>query len=249
MKYLINGEFYDPIKCGAEEDLYYDQPKSICGDCGVGIDNYHKRGCDIEKCPSCKGQLITCDCQPIYMVNDEEIEDANYIKYLTIKQQKERELMSKAFAQLKKGEIDKRQYAYKVNRWDDCTYHKPYDDDITRFDLLVRLYNVKNSKKDLNEKIETILAECDYFGSFLGLYDAYDIACDKLMCDFTEYFIECRNDGKDLNQLISKNLKVDEYYAVNDNGVIINVDQKVISDIVNNVANYVFQQLEKENQM
>jgi len=38
-----------------------------CPDCNVTHGNLHLHGCDIEKCPICKGQLITCDC--IYKVN------------------------------------------------------------------------------------------------------------------------------------------------------------------------------------
>ena len=33
-----------------------------CHDCGVKIGCYHHPGCDMEKCPQCKEQLISCDC-------------------------------------------------------------------------------------------------------------------------------------------------------------------------------------------
>lgn len=33
-----------------------------CGDCNAAIGHYHHFGCDMETCPRCGGQLISCDC-------------------------------------------------------------------------------------------------------------------------------------------------------------------------------------------
>lgn len=33
-----------------------------CGDCGVDEGMYHEWGCDMEPCPFCDWQLISCDC-------------------------------------------------------------------------------------------------------------------------------------------------------------------------------------------
>jgi hypothetical protein len=33
-----------------------------CGYCACKEGCYHHEGCDLETCPRCKGQLISCDC-------------------------------------------------------------------------------------------------------------------------------------------------------------------------------------------
>lgn len=33
-----------------------------CGDCGRQTGQLHLDGCDIERCPKCKGQLLSCEC-------------------------------------------------------------------------------------------------------------------------------------------------------------------------------------------
>ena len=42
---------------------YFDVNKR-CHDCEIlnKKGNIHHFGCDIERCPKCKGQLISCDC-------------------------------------------------------------------------------------------------------------------------------------------------------------------------------------------
>lgn len=36
--------------------------RHICHDCGCREGEIHEFGCDIERCPFCGGQLISCDC-------------------------------------------------------------------------------------------------------------------------------------------------------------------------------------------
>lgn len=43
---------------------YYDWNPDRCHDCAIinKPGNVHHFGCDIERCPICKGQLISCGC-------------------------------------------------------------------------------------------------------------------------------------------------------------------------------------------
>lgn len=45
-------------------------PAGRCGDCGVRPGGYHHPGCDLERCPRCRHQFITCGCA----VADEDTE-------------------------------------------------------------------------------------------------------------------------------------------------------------------------------
>jgi hypothetical protein len=43
-----------------------------CADCGVDVGEFHLPGCDIEVCPKCGGQAISCGCT---QSDDEEEEE------------------------------------------------------------------------------------------------------------------------------------------------------------------------------
>ena len=58
---LVDGN-YKPIQWGHEQTDWGHGPR--CGDCGVLPGGVHHPGCDIEECPRCHTQLITCDCWP-----------------------------------------------------------------------------------------------------------------------------------------------------------------------------------------
>jgi len=58
-------EFSDGISLPAvpyANEHVTDTKNHRCHDCEVKIGHYHHPGCDMEKCPQCKGQLISCDC-------------------------------------------------------------------------------------------------------------------------------------------------------------------------------------------
>lgn len=56
----INGETLARVPFGKESD---GPDTSHCGDCAVMVDQFHVPGCDIEECPRCGGQLLSCDCE------------------------------------------------------------------------------------------------------------------------------------------------------------------------------------------
>lgn len=43
-------------------DDHPSEPLSRCHDCNVAIGGFHHPGCDVEVCPRCRGQLISCGC-------------------------------------------------------------------------------------------------------------------------------------------------------------------------------------------
>lgn len=36
--------------------------RRLCGDCGAPAGGFHHPGCDMETCPRCSHQLISCGC-------------------------------------------------------------------------------------------------------------------------------------------------------------------------------------------
>lgn len=59
---VVGGRSFERIRCGTPEDLSGERD-SPCDDCSVLKGQLHACGCDLERCPNCKGQLLSCDCE------------------------------------------------------------------------------------------------------------------------------------------------------------------------------------------
>ena len=61
--YVISGRQFPRIKYGEESDDW-GADRQPCHDCGVIKGQYHVGPiCDVERCPSCDGQVIGCECE------------------------------------------------------------------------------------------------------------------------------------------------------------------------------------------
>jgi hypothetical protein len=81
---LTNSGVCVPIRNGDERG--FRSKSANCGDCGAPKGGFHHRGCDLERCPRCSGQLLCCGCDETDLrPEDLEIhpdEEADYLDYL-----------------------------------------------------------------------------------------------------------------------------------------------------------------------
>jgi TIR domain len=60
--YLVTAA-YDRIRHGDEKMWGRKKPVNPCHDCAALPGQYHVPGCDMERCPACGGQSISCGCR------------------------------------------------------------------------------------------------------------------------------------------------------------------------------------------
>lgn len=77
---FCNGKEYKRIPYGSEA---FDWGDERCHDCGAKLGGYHHFNCDVEECPVCGNQLISCDCDLEFPdVSDMEARDSSQFETL-----------------------------------------------------------------------------------------------------------------------------------------------------------------------
>lgn len=57
--YRIEGRKHIRLRFGSEKPREVN-PRGVCGDCGVFEGQFHQPGCDVEQCPLCHRQALSC---------------------------------------------------------------------------------------------------------------------------------------------------------------------------------------------
>jgi hypothetical protein len=65
----LREEYFQRIRYGSEPEDWGAKVQP-CGDCCVINGEFHVPGCDIERCPRCSGQLISCGCWDVVEAED-----------------------------------------------------------------------------------------------------------------------------------------------------------------------------------
>ena len=67
----IDGTTHKRIPYGSEGRGWFSDART-CGDCAASRGQLHVPGCDLERCPACRGQIITCGCAEDPAGDDQE---------------------------------------------------------------------------------------------------------------------------------------------------------------------------------
>ena len=96
--------------------LIKDMIRKPCHDCGCHVGDNHTPGCDMERCPKCNGQLISCDC----FVKDDKFDEVEFEKYSPEK------WSGIMYEDIRKICEDKDLYCYwSFNTWVECDINHP----------------------------------------------------------------------------------------------------------------------------
>lgn len=60
---VIRGRSYLPVRHGNEGRFGWTHRPPRCHDCRVAAGDVHHHGCDMEECPACGEQSISCGCR------------------------------------------------------------------------------------------------------------------------------------------------------------------------------------------
>jgi len=254
MKYLIKGKLYNPIKCGDGGDWYHDTSDSAtCGDCGVKYGEYHESGCDIERCPSCHLQLIGCECGQIYVVTTKEEQDKNYIKYMSLKQDKENKLIKELN---KKVFEEKTMSPYKYERLykdivnTDIYPEREMEETETNLDFLERLYIIKDRPYRTIKKFITLYDNCENYFDF---HPEDDMIVDILVSNFVdaeevqEYIEKHSGNINEIKNYINKSTN-QRFYSRGKNGTLRNITEEDVNEAIDQIASHIIKQIEKEQE-
>ena len=67
-KIHIDEKVYERIPVGGKGDWGESEGADYtCHDCAAKQGAYHHWGCDAERCPACGRQLISCDCEDVFV--------------------------------------------------------------------------------------------------------------------------------------------------------------------------------------
>lgn len=73
------GARIDMIAWGQERPGWTSR-RAACGDCGVQPGGFHHPGCDVQRCPVCSGQMLSCGCRfDEDPPDDDDWEEALYV--------------------------------------------------------------------------------------------------------------------------------------------------------------------------